>query len=154
MPQLIGTTPHIIDRAADFRLPSDLYAHWYGETHTAPEYLETFSYGLVELCRSSIETRPNIAAPGCYPTATALATAPACAAGLFGGRLTVNALSGVSGAGRSLKTEFLFGEVNENARAYGLLNHRHTGEMEIVMSTMACNTIDVFFNLHLIQMTI
>ncbi|MGB2757206.1 MAG: N-acetyl-gamma-glutamyl-phosphate reductase [Acidimicrobiia bacterium] len=153
VPKLMASTPHIVDLAADFRLPSDRYERWYGEAHRAPELLGAFSYGLVELCRSSIASHAHLAAPGCYPTATALATAPVCAAGLFDGGLMVNALSGVSGAGRSLKTELLFGEVNENARAYGLVEHRHTGEMEMVLSSIAGHEVGVLFTPHLVPMT-
>lgn len=153
VPQLAASVPHIVDLAADFRLPNDVYAKWYEEEHAAPEFLDSFSYGLVELCRPSIASRPHVAAPGCYPTATALATAPVCAAGLFGGSVTVNALSGVSGAGRSLKTQLLFAEVNENAQAYGLVHHRHTGEMEMVLSSLSGDPVDVLFTPHLVPMT-
>jgi N-acetyl-gamma-glutamyl-phosphate reductase len=70
-----------------------------------------------------------IGLPGCYPTATILTLAPLARAGLIGD-LAVDAKSGVSGAGREPKADLLFSEVNENTKAYGLFNHRHTAEME------------------------
>ena len=62
-------------------------------------------------------------------TATLLALAPLARAGLIGD-LVVDAKSGVSGAGRETKPEMMFGEVNENVKAYGLGGHRHVAEIE------------------------
>lgn len=153
VPELLGRNQLIVDLGADFRLDADTYEAWYGETHSLPAEIDRFSYGLVELCRENIQSKVHVAAPGCYPTATALAIAPALQAGAIEPSLTVNALSGVSGAGRSLKTELLFGEVNENARAYGVTNHRHTGEMEFVLGQLAGTPVSVLFTPHLIPMT-
>ena len=75
-------------------------------------------------------THTHVAAPGCYPTAVSLACAPLVALDLVEPRIVADAVSGVSGAGRGLKTTSLFSEANENVSAYGLLTHRHTAEME------------------------
>jgi|HubBroStandDraft_6_1064221.scaffolds.fasta_scaffold18981_2 N-acetyl-gamma-glutamyl-phosphate reductase len=137
-----------------------LYPTWYGEPHTAPELLGQFVYGLPELYREELRGARLIAAPGCYPTAAILALAPLLRAGVVaahpaagpttsstagfdlmtgsepGGSgfpepsLIVDAASGVSGAGRSPKDELHFSAVDEDFIAYGLLDHRHTAEME------------------------
>ena len=82
--------------------------------------------------------REHVAVPGCYPTAVSLALAPCAAERLVEPRgIVANAVSGVSGAGRALKTTSLFSESNENVSAYGLLTHRHTAEMEQALSHVA-----------------
>ncbi len=150
VPTLMDTAKHIVDLGADFRLSAALYEQWYGHPHAAPQHIEQFSYGLVEFRREEILARPHIAAPGCYPTATSLATLPAIQAGCCEPFLTVNALSGTTGAGRGTKVEMLFGEMNENARAYGGVNHRHTGEIQNVLSAASSSPVSVLFTPHLI----
>lgn len=125
-----GGCPAIIDLAADFRLnnPAE-YEQWYGHAHSAPELLGQFSYGLPELFRSSLTSL--VAAPGCYPTAAALALAPLLRAGVIAEEgIIVDAASGVSGAGRSLQQHTSFSVADENFTAYGLCDHRHTPEIE------------------------
>ena len=125
-----GGGPAIIDLAADFRLndPAE-YEQWYGQAHSAPELLGQFSYGLPELFRSSLTSL--VAAPGCYPTAAALALAPLLRAGVIAeDGIIVDAASGVSGAGRSLQQHTSFSVADENFTAYGLCGHRHTPEIE------------------------
>jgi N-acetyl-gamma-glutamyl-phosphate reductase len=125
----------IVDLGPDFRLRSAFdYPRWYGFEHPAPDLLARAVYGLPELHRTELATlhgdRPWIVgAPGCYPTATILAIAPLARAGLIGD-LVVDAKSGVSGAGREAKPELMYGEVNENVRAYGVDGHRHVAEIE------------------------
>ena len=132
VPTLEGRVERVIDLAADFRLKDpDLYPKWYGEPHTRPELLDEFVYGIPELYRSTIAGARNVAAPGCYPTATILGLAPFATRGLLGGsKLIVDAASGVSGAGRPPRDNTTFCAVDENYTAYGLLTHRHTPEME------------------------
>src|SRR6185503_20759677 len=117
--------------AADFRLPDPaLYPQWYGEAHSAPELLADFVYGLPELDRdrSRLRGAELVAVPGCYPTAASLALAPLVRAGLIESNgIVVDAASGVSGAG---KGKFPFCGTDEDFVAYGLLDHRHTPEIE------------------------
>jgi N-acetyl-gamma-glutamyl-phosphate reductase len=134
LPELVDHVAHVVDLGADFRLPPDVYARWYAEQHHAPELVSRFAYGLVELYRDALATHAHVASPGCYPTAVSLACAPLVAMGLVEPRIVADAVSGVSGAGRGLKTTSLFSEANENVSAYGLLNHRHTAEMEQALS--------------------
>src|SRR5918996_1172626 len=122
----------VIDLSADFRLPvEELYVEWYGE-HSGPELLAEAHYGLPEVFGAA-EGR-LVANPGCYPTAAILALAPVVRRIGTGIRsVTINALSGVSGAGAkpSVKTHFV--SVNESAGAYGAPRHRHTPEIEMIL---------------------
>ena len=93
-----------------------------------PTLLDRFAFGLPELYRDEIGAARHVAAPGCYPTTASLALAPLLADGLVEPTgIVVDAVSGVSGAGRGLKAASLFAEVDENVAGYGLLHHRHTG---------------------------
>jgi N-acetyl-gamma-glutamyl-phosphate reductase len=148
VPQLVGKVGHIVDLAADFRLKdASLYPTWYGEEHTAPELLGDFAYGLPELFRSDILAAEHVAVPGCYPTAASLALAPLLRAGVVEATgIIVDAASGVSGAGRPPKASTTFCAVDEDFTAYGLLDHRHTPEMEQVTGA------SVLFTPHLAPM--
>jgi N-acetyl-gamma-glutamyl-phosphate reductase len=132
VPALVGRVGAIVDLAADFRLRDPaLYPQWYGEEHHAPALLDQFAYGLPELFRADLAGATLVAAPGCYPTAAALALAPFARAGLIEPTgIVVDAASGVSGAGRGLSDRLHFGAVDEDFTAYGLLDHRHTPEIE------------------------
>ncbi len=132
VPELRGRVGLVVDLAADFRLKdAALYPRWYGEEHAAPQLLEEAVYGLPELSRDGLAGATLVAAAGCYPTAAALALAPLVRTGLVErSGIIVDAASGVSGAGRGLKESLHFGTVDEDFVAYGLLNHRHTPEME------------------------
>jgi N-acetyl-gamma-glutamyl-phosphate reductase len=122
----------VVDLAADFRLRDPaLYPTWYGEEHPAPELLPEFAYGLPELFRDDLRGATAVAAAGCYVTAAALALAPLVRTGLVEpSGIVVDAASGVSGAGRKLTETTAFTTVDEDLRAYGLLDHRHTPEIE------------------------
>ncbi len=122
----------VIDLSADFRLKDvSVYEKWYGIQHAAPEFLAEAVYGLTELKREKIRTARILANPGCYTTCSILTAYPLIAEGLIDpDTLIVDALSGVSGAGRGAKTANLYCEVNESVKAYGVASHRHTPEIE------------------------
>jgi N-acetyl-gamma-glutamyl-phosphate reductase len=154
VPQLIHRVGHVVDLGADFRLPASEYEQWYGEPHGAPELLDRFAYGLPELFRRDVTESAHVAAPGCYPTAAALALAPLLADRLVEPGIIVDAVSGVSGRGRGLSAPSLFSEANENVSPYGLLTHRHTGEMEVALGRVAGDRpVTVLFTPHLVPMT-
>lgn len=168
VPSLLEQVEHVLDLSADFRLrdPED-YPRWYGFSHPAPTLLASAVYGLPELAgepRPALagEARPAlagetraalagarlVAVPGCYATAAALALAPLVASGLVErSGIVVDAASGVSGAGREAKAESLYGSVAEDFRAYGLLRHRHTPEMQQTISA------ELLFTPHLAPMS-
>lgn len=153
-PGLVADAGHVVDLGADFRLPAAVYEAWNGQPHKAPELLERFAYGLPELFGDGVRAADHVAAPGCYPTATALALAPLLAAGLVEpAGIVVDAMSGVSGRGRGLSAPSLFSEANESVAAYGLLTHRHTGEIEFALSRVAGEPVQVLFTPHLVPMT-
>jgi N-acetyl-gamma-glutamyl-phosphate reductase len=154
IPEILERAAHVIDLGADFRLPADAYQRWYGEPHAAPELIGRFAYGLVELYRDALTRTDHVAVAGCYPTAVSLALAPLVSERLVAPRgIIANAVSGISGAGRALKTTSLFSEANENVSAYGLLTHRHTAEMEHALSHVARRPIEVLFTPHLVPAT-
>src|SRR3954469_231279 len=132
VPDLRKRVPKIVDLAADFRLKdAGLYPTWYGEEHACPELLDEFAFGIPELFRPQLQGADLVAAAGCYVTTAALALAPLVAAGAIEPTgVIVDAASGVSGAGRGLKASTHFNTVDEDFTAYGLLNHRHTPEIE------------------------
>ena len=119
----------VLDLGSDFRLKdAGLYPTWYGNEHPAPEQLGDFVYGLPELHRAELAGATAIAVPGCYPTVAILALHPFLQRGLIESTgIVVDAATGVSGAGRD---KFPFCNVDEDFKAYGLLTHRHTPEME------------------------
>ena len=138
-----------VDLGADFRLnDAAAYEHWYGHAHEAPELLGEFVYGIPELNRAAIKNAKTVAAAGCYATAAILALKPLVDAGLVKpNSLIVDAASGVSGAGREAKEATGFSTVDGSFSAYGLLNHRHTAEMEMAIGAT------VLFTPHLVPMT-
>jgi N-acetyl-gamma-glutamyl-phosphate reductase len=133
VPELEGQVGTVVDLAADFRLTDpSAYPRWYGEEHLAPHLLPEFVYGLPELRPGALIGATRIAVAGCYPTAASLALAPLVAAGAVDADqpLIVDAARGVSGAGRVAKDHLHFSAVDEDFTAYGLLDHRHTPEIE------------------------
>lgn len=134
VPQLVNKVKLVVDLSAAFRLTDvSQYRQWYGFTHTHPELVASAVYGLPELNREALKTAKLIATPGCYVTAASLALAPLVKAGAIDPQgVIVDAASGVSGAGRAAKHSNSFNTVDEDFTAYGLLDHRHTPEIEQV----------------------
>jgi N-acetyl-gamma-glutamyl-phosphate reductase len=134
VPQLVNKVKLVVDLSAAFRLTdTSKYPQWYGFTHTHPELVANAVYGLPELNREALKTAKLISTPGCYVTAASLALAPLVKAGAIDPQgIIVDAASGVSGAGRAAKHSNSFNTVDEDFTAYGLLDHRHTPEIEQV----------------------
>ena len=134
VPQLLNKVKLVVDLSAAFRLTeTSKYPQWYGFTHTHPELVASAVYGLPELHREQLKTARLIATPGCYVTAASLALQPLVKAGAIDPvGVIVDAASGVSGAGRAAKHSNSFNTVDEDFTAYGLLDHRHTPEIEQV----------------------
>jgi N-acetyl-gamma-glutamyl-phosphate reductase len=147
--QILDSGIPFVDLGADFRLnDAETYERWYGHAHEAPELLGRFVYGVPELNRAAIKGAKSVAAAGCYATAAILALKPLLDAGLVKpNSLIVDAASGVSGAGREAKESTGFSTVDGSFSAYGLLNHRHTAEMEMALGAT------VLFTPHLVPMT-
>ena len=144
----------IIDLSADFRIKDvRTYEKWYKIEHKSPQFIEEAVYGLCELNRDKIKGARLIANPGCYTTCSILTAYPLVKEGLINpDTLIIDAKSGTSGAGRGAKLPNLFCEVNENMKAYGVTNHRHTPEIEEQLGYAAGKEIMVNFTPHLVPM--
>ena len=140
--------------SADFRLRDPrVYAEWYGNPHSAPALLEDAVYGLTEHHRDAIARARLVACPGCYPTAVLLALLPLARAKLIAAEdIIIDAKSGVSGAGRTLKQNILFAEAGEGLSPYGIGNHRHVPEIEQELGAAAGTSIRINFTPHLAPM--
>lgn len=144
----------IIDLSADFRIKDvRTYEKWYKIEHRSPQFIEEAVYGLCELNRDKVKGARLIANPGCYTTCSILTAYPLVKEGLIDpDTLIIDAKSGTSGAGRGAKLPNLFCEVNENMKAYGVTNHRHTPEIEEQLGYAAGKEIVVNFTPHLVPM--
>ena len=151
---LLARGARVVDLGSDFRLDSvDRYLEAYESEHPHPGELGGWPYGLPELFRDDISGTDRVAVPGCYPTSVALALGPLLAAGAIEPvGLTVTSLSGVSGAGRSLKPGLLFGAVAESVKAYGVFTHRHRPEMERALEGLTDDGVQLTFTPHLVPM--
>ena len=144
----------IIDLSADFRIKDvKTYEKWYKIEHKSPQFIEEAVYGLCEINRDKVKGARLIANPGCYTTCSILTAYPLVKEGLIDpDTLIIDAKSGTSGAGRGAKLPNVFCEVNENMKAYGVTNHRHTPEIEEQLGYAAGKEIVVNFTPHLVPM--
>ncbi len=144
----------VIDLSADFRLSNfQTYAEWYGHEHLAPILQPEAVYGLTEFARGALGETRLIACPGCYPTSSLLPLLPLIGANAIKtDGIIIDAKSGVSGAGRSLKEATLFSEVAEGVHPYGISSHRHAPEIEQEVSKAAGEAVTLNFTPHLVPM--
>lgn len=154
VPQLLEAGLKVVDLSADYRLnDAAVYEKWYGHAHSDSGRLKSTVYGLPELFANQIPGQQLIANPGCYTSTSILALAPLLAAKLIEPTgIIIDAKSGVSGAGRAPKLNTLFSEANESLTAYSVGSHRHTPEIEQVLTTASGQKVDVIFTPHLIPM--
>ena len=154
-PALLESGLTVIDLSADYRLTDPaVYERWYETPHTSPELLPEAVFGLPELDRGRLAGARLVACPGCYPTATTLAALPALEAGVVtGGKVVVDAKSGVSGAGRSATPGTHYVTVDEAVAPYKVAAHRHTPEIEQALSVAAGRPVTVVFAPHLVPMS-
>lgn len=144
----------VIDLSADFRIKDvSVYEKWYGIEHKAPQFIEEAVYGLCEINREDIKKARLVANPGCYTTCSILTAYPLAKERLIDmSTLIVDAKSGTSGAGRGAKVANLYCEVNENMKAYGVANHRHTPEIEEQLGYASGEEVFINFTPHLVPM--
>lgn len=152
--ELLEAGSRVVDFSADYRLNDPaVYQEWYAVEHPDPQRMAGTVYGLPELFRESIRGATLVANPGCYPTAAILALAPLLKAKVVEPHgIVIDAKSGVSGAGRSPKPHLHFPEANENLLPYSVGRHRHTPEIDLILSTWAEVETNVVFTPHLIPM--
>ncbi|MDD4140132.1 MAG: N-acetyl-gamma-glutamyl-phosphate reductase [Eubacteriales bacterium] len=132
VPQLLDRDLRVIDHSGDFRYrDAAVYEGAYKLKHPRPDLLAEAIYGLPELYRREIAGARLVANPGCYPTCSLLALLPLLKNNLIRlDSIIIDAVSGVSGAGRKSDTAYSFCETAEGFRAYGVVGHRHTTEIE------------------------
>ena len=138
----------VVDLSADLR-PGNAFGRGAGDFASA---MAQAPYGLTEHARAIVRGAEIVANPGCYPTVTLLALLPLVERGLVapGATITVNAASGVTGAGMTPKRELMFAEVAEDFRPYSIGNsHRHLAEMRTMLASLGCDA-DLIFTPHLL----
>ena len=141
-----------IDMGADFRLSSESdYETWYGKKFSQPELHKKCIYGLPELQKDKIKDYKLIANPGCYPTTINLGLMPLLKNSLIETKnIICDSKSGTTGAGRGLSLNTHFPEENETFAAYKVGGHRHTPEIEEILSYIADEKVTVTFTPHLL----
>jgi N-acetyl-gamma-glutamyl-phosphate reductase len=144
----------VIDLSADFRISDpEIYKEFYGNDHPAPELLREAVYGMPEIYREKISNAKLVACPGCYPTSILLPLLPLIRQNVIDlSSILVTSLSGVTGAGRKLETDYLFAECNESVRPYGVPKHRHLSEIEEQLSIFAEEKVTIQFTPHLVPL--
>ena len=149
---LLQAGARVIDLSADFRVKdAAIYKEFYGQAHTAPDLLGQSVYGLPEIYRDEIRNAKLIACPGCYPTSILIPLRPLIRRkAIDRQRIVVTSLSGVTGAGRKVESDYLFAECNESMRPYGVPKHRHLSEIEQELSILAGEKVVIQFTPHLV----
>lgn len=152
--QLAAAGTRIVDLGSDFRLDTpQRYLEAYGQEHPYPEQLGTWAYGIPELFADDIRSSSTVASPGCYPTSVIIPLAPLISSGLVKSTgIIVDAMSGVSGAGRGASEGLQFGAVDESVKAYNVLTHRHRPEMERALEALGPPVVSMIFTPHLVPM--
>jgi len=153
VPALLQKGIRVLDLSADFRLKDPkVYEEAYGVPHTAATLLKKAVYGLPELHGAELKGESLVAVPGCYPTGALLALAPLLKGGLATGTVIIDSKSGVTGAGKELRADLMFSEVDENVRAYGVFKHRHAPEISQEIALMSKDVDGSVFTPHLVPM--
>jgi len=143
----------VVDLSGDLRLPTaDSYRTWYAHDHPAPSLLGQAVYGLTEVYRERLRRARLVANPGCYATSVLLPLVPLLLGKLVdAGGVVVDAKSGATGAGRTLREDLLFCELAEDFSAYSPgRSHRHVGEMESVLEERTGLSVRLTFCPHLL----
>ena len=152
VPDLLAAKKRVIDFSGDYRLRHpDEYQKWYKVKHKDSGRLSKAVYGLPEFYRSDIQHADLVSNPGCYPTAALIGLAPLCSIhGKLAQSIIIDAKSGVTGAGRKVDAGYIFAEVNENFKAYKVLNHQHSPEIDLYLSKFSDKKLAVNFVPHLL----
>jgi len=121
----------VIDIGPDFRLKDTaLFKQYYKHDHAAPALLDESVYGHVPMSRAQLPGAQLVAVPGCYPISIVTPLRPLLDAPIDPNSIVINAVSGISGAGRTPSDAFHFPEMNENFKAYKVGVHQHIPEIE------------------------
>lgn len=142
----------IIDLSGDFRLSGpEVYEDWYKMKHVFAAGFTEAVYGLPELYREKVQQSRLVANPGCFPTSAILALAPLLEADVIQPeQLVVDSKTGVTGAGVKAKATTHFSNVNDNFKAYGVKTHRHSIEIQEILSDLLGSQSAILFTPHLL----
>jgi N-acetyl-gamma-glutamyl-phosphate reductase len=152
-PRALEAGARVVDLSGGFRLPAAAYPRWYKFEHPNPSLLNEAVYSMPEAAGAVERLRGArlVSNPGCYPTASSLSVLPLLRAGLIDpATLIVDAKSGTTGAGRRATEEWSFSEIDDDFRAYRVLQHQHTPEIERVLATAGVEGARVAFVTHLL----
>ena len=149
----------VIDLSADYRYKSlnqwkNVYSNEAAIYKRVDDDLcEEAVYGLPEINKNQITKARLIACPGCYPTSALIPLIPFLSQGIIDNEgIVIDSKSGTSGGGREAKQNLLFSECGDGLSAYGLINHRHSSEIEQIASLISGSDIELLFTPHLIPM--
>ncbi|MBT3983886.1 MAG: N-acetyl-gamma-glutamyl-phosphate reductase [Bacteriovoracaceae bacterium] len=146
VPELLELGVKVIDYSGDYRIRDvAVYEQYYKTTHTNPENLEKFVYGLPELFKNEIKEANYIANPGCFPTSVSLGLLPLAKNGLLKGKVRVIGPTGSSGSGVHASAGTHHPIRSRNLKSYKPLFHQHQPEMEQVLRSAGGENISVDF---------
>jgi len=156
VPQLVGMGLKIVDLSADYRLKdAELYKTWYGYDHPSPDLLAQFVYAIPEINRDRIRQASLVSCPGCMAIASILALTPLLKKReleIDQDRIVVDAKIGSSGSGGKPSTSTHFSERYNVVRPYAPAGHRHSAEIEQVLSSEAGVQVRVSMSAHAVNM--
>jgi N-acetyl-gamma-glutamyl-phosphate reductase len=151
-PVALEAGARVVDLSGAFRLAADEYPRWYGFQHARPDLLAEACYSIPEAAASGdVRKARLISNPGCYATVNTLAALALLRAGVIGKEgVIIDAASGTTGAGRKASEDFSFSEVEGDYRAYRVLKHQHTPEIERALGLAGQPGMKVTFTPHLL----
>tara|TARA_Y100001970_G_scaffold210095_1_gene256240 strand:- start:561 stop:1616 length:1056 start_codon:yes stop_codon:yes gene_type:complete len=158
--KLLNNNVRVIDLSADYRYKS--LAQWekvYSKEankykRNDDDLCKEAVYGLPEINKDAISKARLIACPGCYPTSALIPLVPFLSQGIIENEgIVIDSKSGTSGGGREPNQTLLLSECAEGLSAYGLINHRHTSEIEQIATFISGNEIELLFTPHLVPIT-
>ncbi|RLC15271.1 MAG: N-acetyl-gamma-glutamyl-phosphate reductase [Deltaproteobacteria bacterium] len=154
VPELVKQGKRVVDLSADFRFSDVSRYEAFYQPHTAKNMIGKSVYGLSEVYTEKIKDAVLVGNPGCYPTSLLLPLIPLLKSNFLDiHTIIADSKSGVSGAGRSPSLTTHFCEANESFKAYKVAEHRHTPEMEEVLSQEAGKPVNITFVPHLVPMS-
>jgi N-acetyl-gamma-glutamyl-phosphate reductase len=146
MPELVASDVRVVDMSGDFRLKdAAAYERYYGQAHPHPELLPGFVYGLPELNRERVRASRRVASPGCFATTIELSLLPLARAGLLGGVVHVQGITGSSGSGVAASAGTHHPVRAANLRTYKPLEHQHLPEITETLSQAGARDLELRF---------
>jgi N-acetyl-gamma-glutamyl-phosphate reductase len=151
-PAALDAGCRVVDLSGGFRLPAELYPRWYGFEHARPDLLAKAVYSMPEAGASaSLREAQLVSNPGCYATASTLGALALLRGGVVEpAGLIIDAASGTTGAGKKATEDFSFSEIDGDFRAYRVLRHQHTPEIERALALSGHDAGRVTFTPHLL----